>query len=140
MIAHVLRARRRTRDPKNAGRQRPLVAQFVQHAPLLSERCAHRRARHHQQRHRVGVRLRHRGENIGKSGPRNREGGGGPAARAGVTVGGESRALFVAHQDMTQFGGREPTVQFEVVYAGNAEHGIDVVGCQEFDEITANGP
>jgi hypothetical protein len=25
------------------------------------------------------------------------------------------------------------------MYTGNTEHGIDVIGCEQFDEITANG-
>ena len=48
MIAHVLGARRGASHAEYTGGERPLVVQFVQHAPLLAQRSAHGRARHHQ--------------------------------------------------------------------------------------------
>jgi len=68
MIAHVLGARRGASHAENAGGQRPLVLQFVQHTPLLAQRRPYGRTCHHQKRHRVGVRLRDRGQDVREAG------------------------------------------------------------------------
>ena len=34
---------------------------------------------------------------------------------------------------------REAAIQLQVVHAGNAEHGVDVVRGQKLDQITADG-
>ena len=54
------------------------------------------------QRHRIGIGLRGRGQDVGEPGPRDDEGGGRTAAQAGVAVRGETGALFVAHQHVAK--------------------------------------
>ena len=138
MIAHILGAVRGARDAEDTRGKRRLVVQLVQHAPLFAERGAHRRGRDHQQRHGIGVGLRDRGEDVGESGAGDHEGRRRAAAGARKAVRRETRALFVAHQHMTQVRGGEPAIQFEIVHAGNTEHRVDAVLGQELNQITAD--
>jgi hypothetical protein len=50
----------------------------------------------------------------------------------------ESRALLVPDEHVPHVRGRQAAIQLQVVHAGYAEHGVDVIGDQEFDEITAD--
>jgi len=130
VIAHIRRAGGTARDAEHAGRERSLVVEFVQHAPLLGERSAHRRARDHQQRHRIGIRLRHGGHDVGEARPRDHEGGRRAAAHARESIRSKTGALFVPHQHVADLRRGQTAIQFQVVHAGNAEHGVDIVGSQ----------
>ncbi len=130
VIAHVRRAAGTARDAEHARRERGLVVEFVQHAPLLGERSAHRRARDHQQRHRIGIRLRHGGHDVGEARPRDHEGGRRAAAQARESIRSKTGALFVPHQHVADLRRSQTAIQFQVVHAGNAEHGVDIVGSQ----------
>ena len=138
MIAYVLGARGRSRHPEDSGGKRRLTMQFVQHAPLLAERGAHRRGRDYQERDGIGVGLCNRGQNIGQTRAGNGEGGGGAAAHARIAIGCEAGTLLVAHQHVPQIRGGEPAVEFQIVDAGNSKHGIDAIGDQQFDEIATD--
>jgi hypothetical protein len=138
MIAHVLGASGGSRHPKDSGGERPLIMQFVQYAPLLAKRSAHRSGRDHQQRDRIGVGLGSRGQDIGQTRTGDGEGGGHAAAHARIAIGGEAGPLLVAYQDVAQIRGGEPAIKFQIVNAGDSKHGIDAVGDQQFDEIATD--
>ena len=57
-----------------------------------------------------------------------------------VAVGGETGVLLVAHEYVPQPRELHAAVQLEVVYAGNAEHGVDAVGGEGFDDVPSDRP
>jgi hypothetical protein len=134
MVAHILGGARGPRHPKNLRRQRGLIVQLVQYPPLLALRGADRRAGDDEQRNGIGVGLSRRGQDVGHAGPGNDEADGGPATQASIAIRGEACTLFVTHQDMPQTTAPQAPIQLETVHAGNAEHRIDVVRRQEFDQ------
>src|SRR3984957_3486074 len=140
MIAYVLGARRGAGDAEYAGGERPLVVQFVQHTPLLARRCAMGSTGHHQQGYRIGVCLRDRGQDVRETGTRDGECGGRTPAQPRIAIRGETSALFMAHEHMAEPGSRQAAIQFQIVHAGDAEYGVDIIGRKQLDEITASGP
>ena len=123
------------RHAKDTLRKRALVFQFVQHAPLLAERGAHRCRGDHEQRNGVRVGLRGGRQDVGETGTRDGERGGGAAAQARVAIRGESRPLLMAYQHMAHVLGGEAAVEFEVVNPGDSKYGVDSVGGQQFHEV-----
>ena len=92
-----------------------------------------------QHRHRVGVGLRHGGDDIGHAGPGDDEAGGRFAGGARVAVGHEAGALFVARRDVAQARVGQPAVEFDGMHARNAEDDFDAIGLQQLDQYLAAG-
>ena len=135
VVAHVLGIGGAAGDAEHTGGERRLIGELVQHAPLLAERGAHRRGGHDQQRNGIRISLRSRGEDVGEPGTGDGERGRRAAGDAGIAVGGKARALLMAHEHMADVGGGESPIELEVVNPGNAEHRVDAVGGQQFDQI-----
>src|SRR3989440_12094360 len=60
--------------------------------------------------------------------------------RSRIAVGGKAGVLLVAHQHVAQAREFQAAVQLDVVHAGNAEHGVDVVGRERLDTVASDGP
>ena len=59
---------------------------------------------------------------------------------ARVAIGGESGVLLVARQHVPHAAEFQSAVQLDVVHAGNAEDGVDAVGGECLDDVTADRP
>ena len=73
------------------------------------------------------------GQQIGGSGTAGRHADAGFSGDAGVTVGGECAALFIAGQDDTDGGVLERLMEFDRRSAGIGKNGIDSESFQGFD-------
>ncbi len=82
----------------------------------------------------VGPGLAHGRQDVQQAGAGDGEADAGLARGPGIAVGHEARALFVAHQDMLDFGARQGPVHFHIVHAGNAEDRIDAIGFEQAHE------
>ena len=138
VVAHVLGIGGTAGDAEHTGGERRLIGQLVQHAPLLAERGAHGCGGDHEQGDGVRIGLRCRGQDVGEPGTRDGERGRRAAGQARIAVGGEARTLLVAHEHVADVGSREASIQLEVVNSGNAEHRIDAVGSEQFDQIPSD--
>jgi len=79
----------------------------------------------------IGPGLAHGRQNVQQAGAGDGEAYAGLAGGPGIAVGHEACALFVAHQDMLDFGARQGAVHFHVVHAGNAEDRINAIGFKQ---------
>ena len=105
-----------------------LAGQLMQPALAAAQGVAAVDAGDHQHWHRVGQRLAHGGGDIGHAGPGDDQAHPGLAAGAGVAVGHEAGALFVARRDVLHAAALEAAVELHGVHAGNSEQGVDPVG------------
>ena len=111
----------------NVSHQGSLIGELVEHTEAHAEFVALVDGGDHQHRHRVSVRLPHRGGDVGHARPGDDETRGGPSTGTRETVGHEPRTLLVTGRDVSNAGAGKAAVELDGVHAGNAEHMIDAV-------------
>ena len=116
----------------------------AEHVHLLEGVGAQRAARHlsgdGHDRHRVEMRVGDAGEQVGGPGSRRGHADADPAGGAGVAVGGQGRALLVAHQDVPQARAEQRVVDRHDGAAGVAEDDVDALVLERFDEQAGAAP
>ena len=117
----------RMRERCHTRHQGTLVRQFVQLATTTAQLAARLHAGDHQHRDRVSIGLAHGGGDIGHAGTGDDEAHPGFAAGAGIAVGHEPGALFVARRDVVDARTGQPAIQLNGVDPGNAEYLLDPV-------------
>ncbi len=147
-LAEAVRVEQGVAEARDAGHQLALAGEFVQPALAASQGVAAVDAGDHQHRHRVGQGLAHGGGDIGHAGAGDDEADAGLAGGAGVAVGHEAGALFVARGDVADatalvvvsIAAFEATVELDGVDAGDTEDGVHVVGVtQQADQQFSAG-
>lgn len=108
------------------------IAQFVEEARPPAAVGAGDVAGKDEERDRIVIGLGHGREGIGQTRPGDEKGDAGTAGHAGVAVGREGRALFVAGGDMSEGGVEKGVVKIEIVNSGNAEDDVGAKGLQGF--------
>ena len=111
-----------------------LIGQFVQMAKTLAQRVGRVDAGNHQHRNGIGARLPHCGDGVGQARAGDHEGNAGFAGYAGVAIGHEAGALFVAWRDMADRRAGQAAIELDRMNARNAEYGIDAILLEQADE------
>ncbi len=124
----------RLAEGTDTGGQRLLVGQFVQLAQAAAEVTAVRDARDHQHGDGLGIRLRHRGRDIGQPRSGDDEAHARLAGHAGVGIGHEPRALLVARRDVLDRAVGQAVVEGDGMNAGDAEYALDAERFQQPDD------
>ncbi|MNL29461.1 hypothetical protein D3C87_1511420 [compost metagenome] len=124
----------RMAEGADTGDQRALIRQFMQVTMTQTQVLATVAGGDHQHRHRVGVGLAHGGDDVGHTGTGDDETHTRFATGAGITVGHEPGALFVAWADVLQAAAVQAAIQLDGVHAGNAEDGFNAIAFQQLNE------
>ncbi|MNX90543.1 hypothetical protein D3C86_1225980 [compost metagenome] len=127
---HTRQFRRRHQgvgERRDTGTQCALVRQFMQLAATAAQLAARLHAGDHQHRDRIGVGLAHGGGDVGHARAGDDEAHTRFAAGAGVAVGHEAGALFMARRDVVDARTGQPAIQLHGVHPWNAEHLLDPV-------------
>ncbi|MNM50463.1 hypothetical protein D3C81_615030 [compost metagenome] len=121
------RRHQRVGKRRDTGTQRALVRQLMQLAATATQLAARLHAGDHQHRNRVGISLTHRGGDVGHARAGDDEAHTRFAAGAGVAVGHEAGALFMARRDVVDARTGQPAIQLHGMHPRNAEHLLDPV-------------
>jgi hypothetical protein len=115
----------------------------AEHVDFLERIRAHQARRHlagdREQRHRIEIRVREPGQQIGRAGPGGREADADAAARARIAVGGQRRTLLMPHEDVLERRIHERVVDRHDGAAGVAEDGVDAFGFQRVEQMLRAG-
>ena len=130
-IAHVARRIGAHGKAGDGGRCGALVQHLMEAATALRGVADIKGGGNYQHIAGVGPGLAHGSQDIQQAGAGDGETHAGLARGSRIAIGHEARALFVAHQDMLDFGARQGPVHFHIVDAGNAEDRIHAIGFEQ---------